>query len=154
MRKKVYSLALLFFLIDFLVKLILSHVLVLGESFVVIPSFFKFQYQVNTGGAFSLFAGFSYVLAFIGVFALVYLDRYLKKIDGNLELFGFALLVGGIVGNLVDRIFYGYVIDYLAFTFFGWAFPVFNLADTFICVGVFLFLISEMRRRKNENCCE
>ena len=62
-----------------------------------------------------------------------------------------SLLIGGIVGNLFDRIFYKEVIDFLSFNIFGYMFPVFNLADTFICIGIFIIIIKLLKGEKNEN---
>ena len=66
-------------------------------------------------------------------------------------MIGISMLIGGILGNLFDRVFYGKVIDFLSFNIFGFMFPVFNLADTFICVGVGLLIIEFLRGDRDGN---
>ena len=61
------------------------------------------------------------------------------------------MLIGGIIGNLFDRIVYGKVIDFLSFKFGTYSFPVFNLADTFICIGIFLLIVDFLRGDLNGN---
>ena len=69
--------------------------------------------------------------------------NYIKKneISRKIEIVALGLILGGLVGNLIDRIFYGYVIDYLSFEIFGYSFAVFNLADSFIVISVILLII-------------
>ncbi len=69
--------------------------------------------------------------------------EYLKKEkDNNINNFTYGILIGGIFGNLFDRVLRGYVIDYVALKFFDYSFPIFNLADIFITIGVILIVIS------------
>ena len=83
---------------------------------------------------------------------LIYIDRnLLKDVKTKLDIISYSLLIGGIVGNLFDRIFYKEVIDFLSFNIFGYMFPVFNLADTFICIGIFIIIIKLLKGEKNEN---
>ena len=69
----------------------------------------------------------------------------------KLKIVAFAMLLGGVIGNLFDRLIYGYVIDFLSFFPFGYAFPIFNLADTFIVIGVFLYIIASIGGKKHAN---
>ena len=64
---------------------------------------------------------------------------------------GYSFILGGAVGNLIDRIMYGYVIDFLDFKIFGYDYPIFNLADTFIVVGVFILIVSSFREVGDKN---
>lgn len=154
MHIKIYLGAIILFIIDFVSKRIIASSLVLGESIKIIPSFFDIEYHINTGGAFSLFSGYSFVLALIAIGTIFYIHSFLKNVKKTREMIGFSLLIGGIFGNLVDRILYGHVIDFLAFNFFGYSFPVFNIADIGICLGVFLIVIANIDANfggKNEN---
>lgn len=64
----------------------------------------------------------------------------------TLEKISYIFLTGGIIGNLIDRIIYGYVVDYLRFIIFGYNFPIFNLADICITIGVILLIINMLRK--------
>ena len=73
-----------------------------------------------------------------------------KYLEGfSLTNTAYGLLLGGILGNLLDRIIRGYVTDYVSLNIVGYHFPIFNLADTFIVIGVFLLLLKEIRKENN-----
>ncbi len=150
MKKKVYVLSLIFFLIDLISKLIILKI----ENILpitVIKNFFYLNKVTNEGAAFSSFTGYQIVLILIAIVALIYIHKsVLKDIKTNLGTISISLLVGGILGNLFDRIVYNKVIDFLSFNIFGYMFPIFNIADTFICIGVLLLLIDYIRGEKNE----
>ena len=150
MKKKVYVLSLIFFLIDLISKLIILKI----ENILpitVIKNFFYLNKVTNEGAAFSSFTGYQIVLILIAIVALIYIHKsVLKDIKTNLGAISISLLVGGILGNLFDRIVYNKVIDFLSFNIFGYMFPIFNIADTFICIGVLLLLIDYIRGEKNE----
>ena len=78
----------------------------------------------------------------VGIIAIVLVALYYKSIEDktDYDVVVFSLLIGGIIGNMIDRIIHGYVIDYLSFNIFGYNFPVFNLADTFIVIAIVLFV--------------
>ena len=72
-----------------------------------------------------------------------------KNCKNKIEVIGYSLVIGGALGNLSDRIRYGYVIDFLDFNIFGFDFPIFNLADSFIVIGIFLILITNFKEGRN-----
>lgn len=150
MKKKVYVLSLIFFLIDLISKLIILKI----ENILpitVIKNFFYLNKVTNEGAAFSSFTGYQIILILIAILVLIYIHKsVLKDIKTNLGAISISLLVGGILGNLFDRIVYNKVIDFLSFNIFGYMFPIFNIADTFICIGVLLLLIDYIRGEKNE----
>ena len=74
-----------------------------------------------------------------------------KIIEENINKIALSLVIGGSIGNLIDRIVRGAVVDFLDFKIFGYNYPIFNLADTFIVLGVFLLLISMVRKDKNND---
>jgi len=121
-----------------------------GEANGAIPVVRGFLYIVhvgNTGAAWSIFTGKSFLLAALAGAALVaiFLARKSLGLAGTQAQVCFGLLCGGIVGNLVDRILRGHVIDFLDFHFGSYAYPTFNVADSAICVGVALYLLASMR---------
>ena len=119
-----------------------------GRALTVIPDFFYIVHVGNTGAAWSMFSDKSQWLALLAVFTLVaiYFWRHQLGLKQRPIQIAFGLLVGGILGNLIDRIVYGHVIDFLDFHFGSYIYPSFNLADSAICVGVFLYLITSLRQ--------
>ena len=76
---------------------------------------------------------------------------FCRKVKENINKIALSLVIGGSIGNLIDRIVRGAVVDFLDFKIFGYNYPIFNLADTFIVLGVFLLLISMFRKDKNND---
>ena len=107
----------------------------------------------NTGCAFSLLEGKNYLLALLAVvivFALISIIKDYK--DCILTNVSFGLIFGGIFGNLSDRLFLGYVRDFIGVNIFKYSFPVFNLADAFICIGVFGLILETFLERDKNDC--
>ena len=149
--KKVYIIALISLIIDQIVKILVSNYLILGQTTKIINNFFYLTYVQNTGAAFSILIGYRYILIIITLIFLYYLYKNTKKqINPNkLAILSHGLLLGGIIGNLIDRIIYGYVIDYLDFMIFNYNFPIFNLADTFIVIGCIILVINSYAKGEN-----
>lgn len=121
----------------------------LYESRVVIPGFFNFTRTYNTGAAFSLFQGHPEVLTLVSVvvFALMVIFRQKLFAETVLEQAAFGLVAGGIIGNLTDRMQHGHVIDFIHWYVGEYSWPIFNIADSCICVGVGLYMISGFRKQ-------
>lgn len=137
-KSKIFRIYLVTCIIDQIVKLIIKFNMKVGDTISIIPNFFNIEYLHNSGAAFSSFEGMRFVLVVISLVIFISMIKYIKKndISKKVEIISFGMILGGLVGNLIDRVFYGYVIDYLAFTIFGYSFAVFNLADSFIVIGV------------------
>ena len=137
--------------IDQISKLLVVNLLTKTDSITIIKNFFYLTYINNDGAAFSILVGKRIFLILIAVLVIVMLIRYIKKnnIQNKLELVSISLIIGGSLGNLMDRVVRGYVIDFLDFNLFNYNFPIFNLADTFIVIGVFLLLLKEIRKENN-----
>ena len=118
---------------------------------VIIRNFFHITYVKNTGMAWSLLSGQTGLLALISAAAIGYMLYYLlKNRPDKITSFALALRIGGAAGNLIDRLFLSYVRDFLNFYIFGYDFPVFNIADAALCIGVFLLLVASfLEERKN-----
>jgi signal peptidase II len=145
MKKKLFLYSFLFFLIDRIIKLIFVSFIALGQVNNVITNFFYLTNVNNYGAAWSILNGNRLFLIVVSLVALAIIYKYFieKEKLNSTKVILFSLLFGGIIGNLYDRIFLGYVVDYIGFIIFGYKFPIFNLADTFIVVSVILisFLI-------------
>lgn len=144
-------LTIIFFLVDLVSKIIVSNLMNVHDSFVVIKNFFYISYFRNTGGAWSILSNHTWLLTVFSLLIIVFIFGYIykNKINNKLEMFGYSMILGGSIGNLFDRIVYGYVIDFLDFNIFGYNFPIFNLADTFIVLGVMFIVISSFGGKKN-----
>jgi len=116
----------------------------------VIDGFFYLVHVGNTGAAWSMFSGRSGWLAlFAGVtLVLIFIWRRALGLRDRMVQLAFGLLCGGIIGNLIDRLRYGHVVDFLDFHFGSYIYPTFNIADSGICVGVGIYLIHSLRQPK------
>lgn len=151
--KKISIISLLLIGLDQIIKMIIDSNLVLNKSIEVIHNFFNITYVRNTGAAFSILNGSRLFLIVISFVALYFIYQILIKNQklSKLNIIIDSLLISGIIGNMLDRIFRGYVIDYLDFNLFGYPFPIFNLADICIVIGCFLLIIIIMKEDKNES---
>ena len=148
------ALALIIIIADQFTKVLILGYYRLGDSTYVLP-FFNVVRAHNTGAAFSFLAGASgwqrWFFTAIGVAATLFI-LYLLRSHAGQKLFAFSLacILGGAVGNLVDRLLHGYVVDFLQFHWGGWAFPAFNIADTAITIGAIGLILDELLRvRRN-----
>jgi signal peptidase II len=154
-NRRIGFIALLVIGLDQLTKALVLGLLGYAQEKVVIDGFFKFVHWWNTGAAWSLFRGNNQLLAIIALVALLVLFFSRDHFDSRTILgqVAFGLIFGGIVGNLIDRVFRKHVIDFLYFFLqqrggneIG--FPAFNVADSAICTGVVLvFLITWKNER-------
>lgn len=146
---------------DQLTKSLVVNTLRLYESREVIPGFFNLVHVTNSGAAFSLLADVNspwrhYFFLCIGSVALVGLTiAYwkLRKIN-SLYSWPLALIAGGAAGNLIDRVRYGAVIDFLDVYVGSYHWPAFNIADSAICVGVGLFLLINLFEARTQKLRE
>lgn len=143
--------------IDQATKLYIDRTMDLHTSITVVENFFNITYMRNKGAAFSFLANFSYRLPFfilVSLIAVVVIVAFFRKLrpDQNFTAFALSLIFAGAVGNLIDRVRLGEVIDFLDVHWYEHHWPAFNVADSAICVGVFLLAIDmfiEERRQKN-----
>ena len=136
--KKFYILSSVLILIDRVVKILVQNFLTSNELF-IIKNFFYITYVKNIGAAFSIFEGMQLIFILLGIIVSSYILYYVKKYSIN--NIGYAMLLSGVIGNIIDRIVFGYVIDYLGFIIFNRYMPIFNLADSLIVVGAILIFI-------------
>lgn len=143
---------------EFLIELIIiSSVVILDQiskylavkflmngSIAVIEGVFHFTYATNTGAAFSLFSNSTFVLGIISAIAVIIfsyiLFKYIKDEKSYLTRISLSFIIGGAIGNMIDRFFLSYVVDFLDFRLINFA--IFNIADSFITIGAIGYLIS------------
>jgi signal peptidase II len=145
------ALAILILIADQFTKILILGYYKLGDS-TTITSFFNIVRAHNTGAAFSFLAAAGgwqrWFFTAIGVVATLFILYLLKKHPGQ-KLFCFALacILGGAIGNVIDRLLYGYVVDFLQFHWQNrWYFPAFNVADTAITIGAVGLILDELLR--------
>ena len=144
------GIALIVVLFDQISKITMSRLLAFGQSEPV-TSFFNLVMVYNKGAAFSFLAdqqGWQrYLFAGISLAASLLIIWMLKRNPSQrLFCWALALILGGAIGNLIDRLAYGHVIDFLDVYFYGWHWPAFNVADSAITIGAGLFILDEFRR--------
>ena len=149
---KIILIAVISVILDQIVKYLIISKCTLYKKNPVIDGFFNITYVQNRGAAWAILNNNRILLVVITVLALglicsfIFKESNIKKLD--IVLYG--MLLGGIIGNFIDRIFRGYVIDFLDFIIFGYDFPVFNIADMLIVISVGIMIITYWRSR-NEN---
>ena len=147
MKKKLYGLSLVLVVIDQVIKYFISNNITLNKEIKVIDNFFYITHVHNDGAAFSILSGNIILLILITLVALVIIHLFFIKNKrlNKLELILTSMLIGGILGNFIDRIIFKYVIDYLEFIIFGYYFPVFNFADICIVLSIFGLIVLEFK---------
>ncbi len=144
------GLALLIVIADQFTKIMVLGYFELGDS-TRVTGFFNLVRVHNEGAAFSFLAGASgwqrWFFTAIGIGAAIFIVWMLKSHPGQ-RLFAFAMscILGGAIGNVIDRLAYGYVLDFLQFHYAGWYFPSFNLADSAITIGAIAMILDELLR--------
>ena len=144
------GLALIILIADQFTKVLILGYYRLGDS-TYVTSFFNVVRVHNTGAAFSFLAEASgwqrWFFTAIGIAAALFILWMLRSHPGQ-KLFSFALacILGGAVGNVIDRLLHGYVIDFVQLHYGGWYFPSFNVADSAITIGAAALILDELRR--------
>ena len=137
------------FVIDIASKFWILNHFFLYESVNLLP-FFSITYVHNIGAAFSIFEGQRWILAavaFVVSVVIIYM-LYRNNRQQKLENISLALILGGALGNLFDRLYHGFVVDFLDVNFGDWHYPTFNIADCAICLGIGLFILSNYANPK------
>ena len=143
-RYKVYRLMCILLLIDQIIKIVIRHSLNEFQEVKIIKNFFSIIYVQNTGAAFSIMKDATLFLILLSVVFIIFLDKYIRKEESKLtklDIITYGMIMGGIYGNLIDRIIHRKVTDYLSFDIFNYNFPVFNFAYICIVVGAILMVI-------------
>lgn len=133
--------------LDQLIKYLIVKNMYIGEEITIIKNFLNITYVTNNGAAFNILSGNTIFLIALAIIVIIYIIKNYKNFEKK-ERIIYEILISGILGNLIDRIFRGHVIDYIAFKIFGIEMAIFNLADTYIVCSCILLLIMEALKWK------
>lgn len=143
MNRKIVIIGIIALVIDQITKSLMQ---IYDVHFDIIKGFLSFNYLQNTGAAWSILEGKQYLLIGITIAMLILVYNmsfsYENKLLNNIT---FGLLFGGIIGNLFDRVLYGFVRDFIDIRIFGYNFPIFNIADMAIVIGVIILIVSTVK---------
>lgn len=143
MNKKILLISIIVLAVDQLSKTLIDITMNIGQSIPVIKNFFYISYYQNNGAAWGILNDKIPLLLIMSIVILVIIYHYMYTFKMNKRnVLAFGLLTGGIVGNLVDRFLFGYVKDFLDFYIFDYNFPIFNVSDICIVIGVILLIIA------------
>ena len=150
--KKIILISIIALVLDILTKQLVINTMIEHQSITIIENFISITFAKNTGVAFSFLEGKVPLIIIMTSIVIIFILKYIKTTKPNkIESICYGLVLGGAIGNLLDRLIYGYVIDYLDFNLFGYSFPIFNLADTFIVIGIIILLILSIIESRNQN---
>ncbi len=141
-------------LLDQVTKAWVLHTMALGERIEVIPGLFNWSHVQNTGAAWGVMQGLSHWLVALSFVMLAAMIAFRRQLIGDTFYCRLVLgiMIGGVWGNLLDRIKLGYVVDFMDFHWKARHFPAFNVADAAICVGVGLYFLIQLAERKQDQC--
>lgn len=138
-------------LIDQIVKIIVDRNMFFGETIPLLSDFFHITYVQNRGIAFGIFQGKINLISVVTVIAIIGIIVYFiknKKNSNSFENTAYAFIIAGAIGNMIDRLFRGYVVDMLDFRGI-WNF-VFNIADVYINIGVIILILELLLKRRKD----
>ncbi len=156
MKKVLIPLFAVLLILDQATKIIVKNTFMLHETREVIPGFFNLTYILNPGAAFGFLARmnesyrqlFFVLVTFIAIAAVAYL--LYKEHHMKLRAFSYTLIIAGAVGNFIDRVYIGKVVDFLDFYVSDYHWPAFNVADSAISVGVCLLMLDLFLHKRSE----
>lgn len=147
-------------ILDLITKLLVAGLMYLGQSIRIIPGVLNLTYIQNEGAAFGMLSNQRWIFMVISTIAIIGIGIYLFGFckERMLLKVGLALIISGGIGNMIDRIAYGYVIDMIDFCLFSFWKWIFNVADSFVCVGAITVLVAlvldvikDAKKKKEEN---
>lgn len=129
--------------IDQITKFYFQSLLENGNKIQIIPSFLELVYVENRGAAFGAFQGGMFFFIIISLVVVATMTYYVREVfEKKSIVILFAVIAAGAIGNMMDRLIRGFVVDFIYFpNLFGYSFPVFNIADIFLCCGLSLLVI-------------
>ena len=154
MKRKIYIyliVVLLLVALDQITKLLVVNSFNVNDKLILIDNFLKFYYIRNTGISFGILSNHTFIIICLTILIIIYMIyESIKNKNNKLLLVSSSLIISGAFGNLIDRLFRGYVVDFISFTLFKREMAIFNLADMFITFGIILYIIVLIVEGKNE----
>ncbi|MBQ1770159.1 MAG: signal peptidase II [Turicibacter sp.] len=150
----VLSIVAITLVIDQLTKFLVVNYMTIGQSISVIDNFLYITSHRNEGAAWGILQGkmtFFYIVTLVVIGVVILWIRRLDMKKEKLLVIALSLILGGALGNFIDRVMYQHVVDFINTYIFGYDFPIFNIADSALCIGVFLMGIDavlDVRRQK------
>lgn len=136
-------------LLDYITKKTIETYVQPHEVINVLP-FLRIVNIKNTGAAFGILSDLSNnIFIFVSIAAIIFIVIYMLRTFKRLEIFSLSLILGGAIGNLIDRVTIGKVIDFIDFSVGEWHWPAFNVADSSLSIGIILFLLASIKQRKH-----
>lgn len=139
-------------IVDIISKQLVINLMFENQSIKLINKFLYITYVKNTGVAFSFLEGKVPIIIIATLGIALFLIKYIydNKLD-KYETVAYGFVLGGAIGNLIDRVFYSYVIDFIEVYIFNYNFPIFNIADSFIVIGILLILVYSIKKESSDN---
>ncbi|HJF68232.1 signal peptidase II [Staphylococcus kloosii] len=136
--------AIIILILDQITKFVIASSMRIGDSFEVIPGFLNITSHRNNGAAWGILSGkMSFFFIITIIILIVLIVFYIKEAKYNLFMqIALSLLFAGALGNFIDRLFHGEVVDFIDTYIFGYNFPIFNVADSSLTIGVILIIIT------------
>ena len=134
-------------------KYYISKNFIVYESKTIIKNFLDITYVKNTGAAFSILKDNTWMITIISLMIIMGVIYYIykNKPSNNIENIGYGMVIGGALGNFIDRIIYGYVIDFIDIYIFSYDYPIFNIAYIGVVIGIILILITSIKESSDKN---
>jgi len=152
MRKNmlISSIAAIIVVLDFLTKRVVTTNVLPHESINVLP-FLRIVYVENKGAAFGLFSALgNNIFVVISVITIALIAVYSYRFAKGWEVYSFSFILGGALGNLIDRLTIGKVIDFIDLFIGKWHWPAFNIADSALTVGIGLFILTNVKHHRSK----
>ena len=140
----------LLILFDLFTKYLITKYFNVNEGIVLINNFLKFVYIRNTGAAFGMLSNNTILLILVTIVLLFYLVKEILNSKANINLFAYTLIISGAIGNLIDRVFRKYVVDFISFKLFGHEMAIFNIADIYITFGIIILIYCIIKEGRSE----
>ncbi|MEE3343616.1 MAG: signal peptidase II [Bacilli bacterium] len=150
-KKKLSLISFFTFFVDFISKRLIVNNFIYNVRVTIIKRVLYINYVKNKGVAFSFLSGNVLFIIIVTLFVFYIIYNYLKNRKlREIELWGYGLVIGGALGNLFDRVIYGYVIDFIDIYIINYDFPVFNVADCGIVIGILLIIIDSIMNESSD----